>query len=82
MTSSLVADLRANVWPRFADGTLKPIVDATFPLADAEAARGNAIERARLAVVGRSIPFADGLVAAVAVRFDLTLVTHNGQDFS
>ena len=38
MTSSLVADLRANVWPRFADGTLKPIVDATFPLADAEAA--------------------------------------------
>jgi tRNA(fMet)-specific endonuclease VapC len=51
-------------------------------LYDAEAARGNAIERARLAVVGRSIPFADGLVAAVAVRFDLTLVTHNGQDFS
>ncbi len=36
--AALVADLRANVWPRFADGTLKPIVDATFPLADAEAA--------------------------------------------
>lgn len=39
--AALVADLRANVWPRFEDGTLKPIVDATFPLDQAEAAHAH-----------------------------------------
>ncbi|MCB9665669.1 MAG: NAD(P)H-quinone oxidoreductase [Alphaproteobacteria bacterium] len=36
--AELVATLRARVWPHFLDGTLRPLVHATFPLAEAEAA--------------------------------------------
>lgn len=49
---------------------------------DAEAARWHALERARLERAGRPIPFADGMIAAVAARFGLTIVTHNVADFS
>jgi putative PIG3 family NAD(P)H quinone oxidoreductase len=36
---TLVADeLRREVWPQVADGKLKPIIDATFPLAEADRA--------------------------------------------
>lgn len=49
---------------------------------DADAARWHAIERARLERDGRPIPFADGMIAAVAARFGLTVVTHNVGDFS
>lgn len=39
--AELVAELAAEVWPRFADSSLRPIVDATFRLADAEAAHAH-----------------------------------------
>ncbi|MES2641901.1 MAG: type II toxin-antitoxin system VapC family toxin [Myxococcota bacterium] len=48
---------------------------------DAEAARWHAVERARLESEGRPVPFADGMVASVAARFGLTMVTHNVRDF-
>ncbi len=44
---------------------------------DGEAARYHAEERARLDTAGTPVGFADGQVAAVAARFDLTLVTNN-----
>lgn len=48
---------------------------------DVDAARWHAIERARLEKAGRPIPFADGMIAAVAARFGLVVVTHNTRDF-
>ena len=36
--TEIAASLRDNVWPMFADGRLKPVVNATFPLSDASAA--------------------------------------------
>ena len=36
--AEIAASLRDNVWPMFADGRLKPVVNATFPLSDASAA--------------------------------------------
>jgi len=46
-----------------------------------EAADWHARERARLAAVGRTPPFADGMVAAVAWTNALTLITLNVDDF-
>lgn len=48
---------------------------------DRDAARWHAAERARLEAVGRPVAFADGLIAAVAARHGLVLVTHNVRDF-
>lgn len=48
---------------------------------DTEAARWHAVERARLEALGTPIPFADGMIASVAARFGITVVTHNGRDF-
>lgn len=48
---------------------------------DLEAARWHAAERARLESAGCSVPFADGTIGAIAVRFGLTLVSHNLKDF-
>ena len=48
---------------------------------DERAARWHAIERARLALVGRTPPFADGQIAAVARTNDLILVTFNLADY-
>lgn len=48
---------------------------------DVDAARWHAIERARLERAGTPIPFADGMIAAVAARFGLIVVTHNTRDF-
>ncbi len=39
--ADLLEELRLFAWPRFAEGAFQPIVDRTFPLADAEAAHAH-----------------------------------------
>jgi len=48
---------------------------------DEQAARWHAVERARLVLAGRTPPFADGQIAAVARANDLVLVTLNLTDY-
>lgn len=48
---------------------------------DQSAAEWHAFERARLSRIGRTPPFEDGQIAAVAYVNDLTLVTANTRDF-
>lgn len=62
---------------------LKEVVGPTFPVLpyDEAAAAWHARERVRLATRGKQAPFADGLIAAVAVTNDLVLVTANRRDF-
>jgi tRNA(fMet)-specific endonuclease VapC len=48
---------------------------------DSDAAEWHARERARLAAVGRTPPFVDGQIAAIAKVNDLVLVTANRPDF-
>ena len=57
---------------------------ADFPVVplDALCAQWHGRERARLASIGRSAPLYDGLIAAIAVVNELTLVTHDTADFS
>jgi tRNA(fMet)-specific endonuclease VapC len=49
---------------------------------DTEAARWHATERARLVTEGRSPPFVDGQLAAIAAVNRLVLVTRNVRDFT
>jgi tRNA(fMet)-specific endonuclease VapC len=49
---------------------------------DTKAAEHHARERARLTAAGRTPPFLDGQIAAIAVVHDLTLVTRNVDDFA
>ena len=49
---------------------------------DREAALWHAGERARLTAIGRTPPYVDGQIAAVAKVNDLTLVTRNTGDFA
>ena len=48
---------------------------------DHEAALWYALEHARLAAQGRTPPFVDGQIAAIAMVHNLTLVTCNTNDF-
>jgi tRNA(fMet)-specific endonuclease VapC len=48
---------------------------------DTNAATWHAIERARLAVLGQTPPFADGQIAAIAKANNLILVTGNVSDY-
>ncbi len=48
---------------------------------DREAAAWHARERARLAAAGKTPPFADGMIAAVASTNNLELITFNLDDF-
>jgi tRNA(fMet)-specific endonuclease VapC len=48
---------------------------------DDAAAEWHARERARLSAEGRTAPFSDGQIAAVAKIHGLTLVTENARDF-
>ncbi len=63
--------------------TIDEIVTNGLPVLsfDHLAAEWHAAERARLEKVGRTPPFADGQIAAVAATNDLTLVTLNPRDF-
>jgi tRNA(fMet)-specific endonuclease VapC len=49
---------------------------------DALAADWHAAERARLSNLGRTPPFADGQIAAIAATKGMTLVTFNLRDFA
>src|SRR2546428_68996 len=53
----------------------------THDLAELDAAEWHARERARLASIGRTVPFADGQIAAVARVNDMVVVTANVGDF-
>ncbi|VAW39576.1 hypothetical protein MNBD_DELTA03-948 [hydrothermal vent metagenome] len=48
---------------------------------DEKAAAWHAEERARLAAIGKTPPFADSQIAAIAVSNNLILVTRNTSDF-
>jgi tRNA(fMet)-specific endonuclease VapC len=63
---------------------LNGVVFMSMPILDydAAAAEWHAAERARLVSQGRTPPFQDGQIAAIAFVNDLTLVTFNGADFS
>jgi tRNA(fMet)-specific endonuclease VapC len=62
---------------------LQQVVAVTLPILayDQRAAYWHAQERARLAALGQTPPFADGQIAAIAVSNQLTLVTFNTADF-
>ena len=62
---------------------LEAVVLASFPVLDydREAADWHARERARLSTAGRTPPFVDGQIAAIAYVNDLVLVTANVSDF-
>jgi tRNA(fMet)-specific endonuclease VapC len=60
-------------------GTLAPVLSILSY--DTRAAEHHAAERARLGLAGKTPPFVDGQIAAIAVTNDLTLVTRNEDDF-
>jgi tRNA(fMet)-specific endonuclease VapC len=62
---------------------LEEVVLASFPVLayDRDAAEWHARERARLGVAGKTPPFVDGQIAAIASVHDLVLVTANKADF-
>lgn len=60
---------------------LKAVVLPILPY-DAAAAEWHASERARLISIGRTPPFLDGQIAAIACTQNLILVTSNTSDFS
>jgi tRNA(fMet)-specific endonuclease VapC len=59
------------------------VVLASFPILDygRAAAEWHAVERARLEAAGKTPPFVDGQIAAIASVNDLVLVTANKTDF-
>lgn len=62
---------------------LEEVVLASFPILDygRAAAEWHAVERARLEAAGKTPPFVDGQIAAIASVNDLVLVTANKADF-
>lgn len=63
---------------------LSAVVAATIPILsyDETAATCHAKERGRLVSLGRTPPFVDGQIAAIAKVHNLTLVTRNTADFA
>ena len=63
---------------------LSDVVARAIPILsyDQRAALWHAEERARLAQIGRSPPFADGQIAAISITNGLCLVTFNRDDYS
>lgn len=66
------------------EGYLNGVILPSVPILsyDARAARWHAEERARLTGIGRTPPFADGQIAAVARTNDLVVVTSNVADYA
>jgi tRNA(fMet)-specific endonuclease VapC len=62
---------------------LEQVVLPSFPILDYDraSAEWHARERARLATAGKTPPFIDGQIAAIAYVNDLALVTTNKRDF-
>jgi tRNA(fMet)-specific endonuclease VapC len=62
---------------------LDDVVAVSMPVVDYDqrAADWHALERARLVATGRTPPFVDGQIAAIARVNDLILVTSNRADF-
>jgi tRNA(fMet)-specific endonuclease VapC len=63
---------------------LNDVVAVSFPVLDydQQAADWHALERARLVGAGRTPPFVDGQIAAIACVHELVLVTLNKADFA
>ena len=63
---------------------IEDVVLACFPVLgyDRRAADWHAVERARLSAAGRTPPFVDGQIAAIAHVNNLILVTSNTDDFN
>jgi tRNA(fMet)-specific endonuclease VapC len=63
---------------------IEDVVLASFPVLkyDQRAADWHALERVRLIAAGKTPPFIDGQIAAIARVNDLTLVTSNKADFN
>lgn len=64
---------------RYVHEVLRPSLEV-LPY-DREAALRHAEERARLTFQGRTPPFVDGQIAAIAMVNDLILITRNTRDF-
>lgn len=62
---------------------LNDVVFSTIPILpyDDKAAEFHAEERARLSLIGVTLPFADGQIASITVANSLVLVTRNISDF-
>ena len=62
---------------------IEDVVRTSFPVIgyDREAADWHALERARLSADGRTPPFVDGQIAAIAHVNSLTVITSNTSDF-
>ena len=62
---------------------IETVVLVSFPVLDynRDAADWHARERARLSAIGRTPPFVDGQIAAIAYVNDLILITSNIGDF-
>ena len=63
---------------------LRDVVQASFPILpyDEVAATWHGRERARLEALGRTAPYVDGQIAAIAHAHGLVLVTVNVKDFA
>jgi tRNA(fMet)-specific endonuclease VapC len=75
----LPASIRRSAIERY----LLEVVAPSMPILayDQSAAEWHASERARLVAAGRTPPFADGQIAAIAHQFNLLLVTFNTADY-
>jgi len=75
--------LPASIRRSAIESYLLEVVEPSMPIIayDENAAEWHAHERARLVAVGKTPPFADGQIAAIAHQNDLVLVTFNTVDY-